>query len=384
MYKFYEQYLITLRNKHKYRKLSNIRQEKLAHKLLDFSTNDYLNLSKNQSLVQALNEASQIYGVGATGSRLLCGNNNLFEMFEKQIALDKNTEASLIFNSGFQANISSLSCLLDNIILGRQPIVFFDKLNHASLYKAVFLSKSELLRYKHNNIDHLEFLLKKYKNDNRAKFIVTETVFGMDGDIAPLQEIADLARDYNAFLYLDEAHSTGVFGTKGYGLASDLNLEKLNYVIMGTFSKAIGVSGGYIASSKLICDYMVNRADGFIYSTAPSPGVIGAAFKSWQMLKDLKEERQHLVELGEILRSQLVENNFEIGNSKTHIIPVIIGGEEKSLNIQKALLDKNILVSCVRPPTVLPNSSRLRIALNAGHSLSDINYLVETLIKVML
>ena len=206
----------------------------------------------------------------------------------------------------------------------------------------------------------------------------------MDGDIAPLQEIADLARDYNAFLYLDEAHSTGVFGTKGYGLASDLNLEKLNYVIMGTFSKAIGVSGGYIASSKLICDYMVNRADGFIYSTAPSPGVIGAAFKSWQMLKDLKEERQHLVELGEILRSQLVENNFEIGNSKTHIIPVIIGGEEKSLNIQKALLDKNILVSCVRPPTVPPNSSRLRIALNAGHSLSDINYLVETLIKVML
>ena len=383
MYKFYEQYLITLQNKHKYRKLSNIRQEKLTDKLLDFSSNDYLNLSKNQNLIQASIEASQVYGVGATGSRLLCGNNNLFEMFEKQIAIDKKTEASLIFNSGFQANISSLSCLLDNTILGHKPVVFFDKLNHASLYKAVFSSKAELLRYKHNNIDHLASLLKKHQNDSRAKFIVSETVFGMDGDIAPLQEIADLARTYNAFLYLDEAHATGVLGTKGYGLAGDLNLEKLNYLIMGTFSKALGVSGGYIASSKLICDYMVNRADGFIYSTAPSPTIIGAAFKSWQMVKDLEKEREDLVKLSEILRGALLTNNFEIGNSKTHIIPLIIGGEQDSLNIQKLLLDNAILVSCVRPPTVPPNSSRLRIALNVSHSLNDINYLVETLIKVM-
>lgn len=381
MYKFYEQYLTTLRNNHKYRKLYVARQES-EFKLLDFSTNDYLNLSKNKELITQAIENANLYGVGATGSRLLSGNNKLFEEFEAQIAKDKNSEASLIFNSGFQANLSVLSCLLDEKILKNKPIVFFDKLNHASLYNAVFLSKAELIRYKHNDSEHLESLLKKYEKTTNPKFIVSETVFGMDGDIAPLEQLSNLAREYKTFLYLDEAHATGIFGKNGYGLATNLDLTNINYLIMGTFSKAIGGSGGYVASSGIICDFILNKAPGFIYSTAPPPMVVGAAFAAWKMLKNLTSEREYLLNLAENLRAKLIANNFDIGTSNTHIIPIIIGDEAKTMDLQQKLHKKNIVVSCIRPPTVPPNSSRLRIALNLKHKIEDIDYLIENLINL--
>ncbi len=386
MYKAYEKYLSTLHNKGKYRRLGVLRQESNSD-LLDFSTNDYLNLSLSLShhkdVMLAGEIAAQRYGMGSTGSRLLSGNCKLFEEFEYAIAKDKKTESSLIFNSGFQANISTLSCILDDKILNAKPLVFFDKLNHCSLYQAVFLSKAQALRYHHNDINHLESLLIEYQNDARPKFIVTETVFGMDGDIAFLQEIAALAKKFNAFLYLDEAHATGVFGLNGYGLSIAVDLQDIPHIIMGTFSKAIGVSGGYIACNKIMRDFIINKATGFIYSTAPSPSVIGAAFKAWDMVKSLDKERQTLRNLGNTLRTLLKDCGFDIGTSETHIIPIILNEEDKCLNTQKALLQEGIVVSCIRPPTVPPGTSRFRIALTTRHTNNDLKRLVETLNNVV-
>lgn len=382
MYKVYERYLSTLHSNGKHRRLGPPRQESDST-LLDFSTNDYLNLSHHKDVIAAGEIAARRYGIGSTGSRLLSGNCELFEEFESAIAKDKNTDSSLIFGSGFQANISALACVLDDKILNEKPLVFFDKLNHSSLYQAVFLSKAELKRYHHNDSNHLESLLREYQNDPRPKFIVTETVFGMDGDIAPIEEIAALAKKFNAFLYLDEAHATGVFGSDGYGLSTAIDLQDIPHITMGTFSKAIGVSGGYIGCSNIMRDFIINKGAGFIYSTAPSPSVIGAAFKAWKMVKSLDNERKVLQGLGSTLRAMLKDRGFNIGTSQTHIVPIVLNEEDKCLKTQKALFQEGIIVSCIRPPTVPPGAPRLRIALTQKHTNKDIKRLVEALSKAV-
>lgn len=376
---FYRDYLSSLKLSSKYRELNLVNQDVV----LDFSTNDYLGLSKDPRIIESSYLAAKKYGVGSTGSRLLSGNNDLYVEFEKRIAQDKHTEKAVIFNSGFQANISSLACLLDAKVLKVTPLVFFDRLNHASLYQAVSLSKANLIRYHHNNMDHLKSLLEKYADSLQPKFIVSETIFGMDGDIAPLDNLVYLAKKYNSFLYLDEAHATGVLGDTGYGLGTDLDLSPMQYLVMGTFSKALGASGGYIASSKVICDYIVNTAQGFIYSTALSPNVIGAALEAWKLIPTFHEVRKEIMSNSALLREKLAAFGIAAGDSTKHIVPIIIGAEKRTLEIQNALLNYGILVSCVRPPTVPPGSSRLRIAITAKHSASDIDKLVEALREVL-
>lgn len=382
MYECYKQHLSALHDTGKYRRLGSLDQDN-SKDFLDFSTNDYLALSQNSQVIESAIAASRAHGVGATGSRLLSGNTILHEALEASIAQDKHTEASLIFSSGFQANLSTLSSLLDAQILKTKPIVFFDKLNHASLYQAVFLSKPTLCRYHHNDMNHLESLLAIYEHDPRPKFLVTETVFGMDGDILPLESITILAKRYKAFLYLDEAHATGVLGPNGYGLSTSVKLTEIPHLVMGTFSKALGGSGGYVACHRVIRDFLVNKASGFIYSTAPSPAIIGAAFKAWQMVRDLNAERKKLQDLGKILREKLKTIGFDIGHSTTHIVPIILGPENACLKAKEKLLAHNILVSAVRPPTVPPNASRLRMALTAHHELQDVERLVEILKKTV-
>lgn len=378
MYKHYEKYLTNLNAKSRYRRLNTARQALLSS-LLDFSTNDYLNLSKSPILLQELTNLTEKYGIGATGSRLLSGNSSIYSILEQQIAADKKTEAALTFNSGFIANLTSLAALLDEQVLGSKAIVFFDKLNHASLYQAIFLSRANLCRYQHNNIDNLSELLKKYKNDNSPKFIVTESIFGMDGDLAKLAEISQLAKEYNCFLYIDEAHATGVLGENGYGCSTSLDLTNVPHLIMGSFSKALGSSGGYIASDNIIINYLINKAQGFIYSTAPSPIIAGVNLKAWEYVSKLDNERNSLQLKGKILRDKLQAAGFDTGLSESHIVPIIFKEEEICLKVQKQLASQNIIVSCIRPPTVPPNSSRIRIALSSKHSLSDLDHLVEQL-----
>lgn len=381
MQNLYKKHLEQLQERMRYRKLPACGQAPISL-IADFSTNDYLCLSRHPAPIAAAKAAAEKYGVGATGSRLLSGNCALFSEFEKQIAQDKNTEAALIFNSGFQANFSALSCLLDEKILQKKPIVFFDKLNHSSLYQALFLSTAELVRFAHADIGQLKKHLQHYEKSDRPKFIVTETIFGMDGDCAPLNEIVALAERFNCFLYLDEAHATGVFGKGGYGLSTLLELEKIPFLIMGTFSKALGCSGAYVASSKLLCDFIINKAAGFIYSTAPSPVNVAAAFAAWKLLPSLEQERLLLQEKAQDLRADLLKKGFDCGTSQTHILPILIGSEERSLHAQHALLQKGIKISSIRPPTVPPGTSRLRIALTINHNQQDLSALVDALTKL--
>ena len=350
---------------------------------MDFSTNDYLGLSRDPHVRQAACEAACDYGMGATGSRLLSGNVPLFQKFEDRIAEDKKTEAALLFSTGFQANAGVLSALLDQKILGTKPLVFFDRLNHASLYQAIFLAQPTLIRYLHNDMNHLSDLLREHAQDPRPKFIVTETVFGMDGDLVPLKDIVHLAHTHGAFLYLDEAHATGVYGPSGYGLSTTVDLRGLPCVIMGTFSKALGCSGAYIACAHPVREYLMNKVSGFIYSTAPSPAVIGGAFNAWTRLPDFSQERAYLTSLGAFLRKELTEEGQDIGTSTSFIVPVILKEEQKTLHVQQMLKERDILVSAIRPPTVPPHSSRLRLALTLHHQEDHIRYFVKNLTQIL-
>lgn len=379
MYQIYNNYCNQVQYTERYRELPEIYTN---NKYIDFSTNDYLGLSNNSELFKAAKLAAIQYGIGATGSRLLSGNKKLFIDLEQQIALDKNTETALILNSGFQANLTVLASLLDQNTLQARPVVFFDKLNHASLYQAIFLSGAELIRYNHNNINHLSRLLEKFNNTNRPKFIVTETVFGMDGDLLPIQEIYNLAKKHNAFLYLDEAHATGIFGIHGYGLSTNIDLSDIPHLIMGTFSKALGCSGAYIASSYIIKNYIINKAAGVIYSTAISPMLAGAAAKAWALIKTFTKKRNKLLNNALYLRNMLTNLGFNIGSSVCHIIPIILEQEREAVHTKNILLKHGIIVSAIRPPTVPPKTSRLRIALTVNHTQEHIEYLINTLKKI--
>lgn len=380
MYLAYEKYYTALRDKGIYRALPKPSTPlTAAKKVIDFSTHDYLALSREKALLAAAHHAGLDYGTGATGARLLSGNHAIFEDLEAQIAQDKGEEAALILNSGFQANMTVLASLLDKNVLGAQPLVFFDRLNHASLYQAVFLSGAELQRYRHNDIQHLTDLMLKFQQDSRPKFIVSETIFGMDGDQAQLMELVALAKKYQAFLYLDEAHATGVIGRGGYGLSTTVDLSEISHLVMGTFSKALGCSGAYIACSEVLKTYLINKCQGFIYSTALSPMVIGAAAYAWNMIRNLGEQRKQLFTHADKLRQQLKNLGLSIGASSTQIIPIILGSENLTIQIKENLLQANMIVSAVRPPTVPPKTSRLRIALNTKHTETDSAALVSAL-----
>lgn len=374
----YIQHLLRLQNSSRYRSLP---QHLGRDRTLDFSSNDYLNLSHSSELLKAAAEAGKIYGCGATGSRLLSGNSKLFEGFEAQIAADKNTESSLIFSSGYQANISTLASLLDEKVHNQPALVFFDKLNHASLYQAVQLANAELVRYRHNDITHLADLLIEHKQSSRPKFVVTETLFGMDGDFAPLPQIIELCKQHNALLYLDEAHATGLYGSGGYGISTNYDLSDIPHVIMGTFSKALGASGAYVASSKVICDYLQNSAKGFIYSTAPSPIVVAAAERAWHLVKSMLTERAHISRLADYLRTTLNGLGFDTGNSESHIIPIIFEHLQHAENCLDKLHGANIYASLIRPPTVPANAVRIRLAIRSSHTLSDIDQLINSIAR---
>jgi 8-amino-7-oxononanoate synthase len=347
----------------------------------DFSHNDYLGLAAAPKLIAASHVAALRYGVGATGSRLLSGNLPLHVELEAAIARAKGTEAALIFNSGYQANSSALAALLDAKVLDAQPLVFSDRLNHASLHHACQLMNVHQIRYRHNDLAHLRELLEAHQHEERPKFIVAETVFGMDGDAIDMAAMAALADEFDVFLYLDEAHATGVMGTHGYGLTSGhMQHDKQSRgVAMGTFSKALGASGAYIACSTAVRDYLVNRCTGFIYSTALSPAVIGAVQAGWERLPQMDVERARLMQTAQSLRERVHALGFDTGNSSTHIVPLIVGTEAAALDVKAWLLEHGIVSSAIRPPTVPPHTARIRIALSVTHGEAEINALVDAL-----
>ena len=312
MYTCYQNYCKTHQNSDKYRVLPAVNATNDI-KLIDFASNDYLCLSQNQDVLAAAVHAGRKYGIGSTGSRLLSGNSELFEEFETQIAWDKKSQSALIFNSGFQANLTVLASLLDAQVLGSQALVFADRLIHASLYQGIFLARAKLIRYHPQSMDHLSNLLIKYQGDPRPKFIVTESVFGMDGSMTDLTTLVNLCRQHGAFLYLDEAHATGIFGEYGYGLSTTIDLKDQNfpYLVMGTFSKALGCSGAYVTGSLFLKNYLINKCSGFIYTTALSPLIVGAAAHAWSLIPKLTSQRAQLLSKSDDLRLRLQGLGFD-------------------------------------------------------------------------
>lgn len=345
--------------------------------LVNFASNDYLGLSQHPALQEAAQAAVATYGTGVTASRLIAGNHPLYARIESRLAAGKRQPAALVLSSGYLANLTVLAALADASVLGKPVTVLADRLAHHSLLQGAALAGAKLQRFRHNDAEHLAALLRRERSQNRATIIVTESVFGMDGDCADLLSISGLAQEYEALLYIDEAHATGLFGPDGFGLAA--NHAAPHVIAMGTFGKALGCAGAYIACDATIRDYLIQRCGGLVYSTGLPPAVLGSIAAALDLLPTLQAERQQLQTAASRLRQALCQQGWQCGASTTQIIPVIVGAETVALKLAAALREAGFWVPAIRPPTVPPHASRLRISLSAAHSAEDITALIAAM-----
>lgn len=341
--------------------------------LLDFSSNDYLGLAHHPLLAERGTEWARRLGSGSGASRLVTGTSDAHLALETRIAEFKGTEAALLFPSGWHLNAAVLAALLK---AAPDMLLFTDRLIHASLHAGA--AGHRQIRFRHNDLAHLEKLLAGRAGEPAPRMIVTESVFSMDGDRADLSRIAALASKHDAFLYVDEAHATGVLGPGGRGLSAALpgSVD----LVMGTFSKAMGGFGAYVAGSRLLIDYLVNACGGFVFSTAPPPAMLGAIDAALDLVPGMGAERRRLADHGAYLRARLQTAGIDTGNSSTHIIPAIIGPADTALALADSLADAGLLAAAIRPPTVPPGTSRLRLALRATHDSADIDRLADAII----
>lgn len=345
---------------------------------LNFSSNDYLGLASNELIANAAKSAMDNYGSGSGASRLLSGGTCLHLSLEKMVAEFKGTENALIFNSGYTANISAIPA-----IAREGDVIFSDELNHASIIDGCSLSKAKKVVYRHKDMDHLAELMQK-ESGNR-KIVITDSVFSMDGDIAPLKEINDICLQYNAVLYIDDAHGTGVLG-KGKGALTHFKIKPASWIIqMGTFSKALGSYGAFIAASRDVIDWLTNTARGFIYSTALPACIIAASTAALQILQKEPLLIKKLWQNRERLFKGIRDLGYDTANSATPIIPIIIYSLPRRIDNVKAtlkfsehLLKNHIYALAIRPPTV--KIPRIRFTVTAEHTEEDINKLLDVLL----
>jgi 8-amino-7-oxononanoate synthase len=337
--------------------------------LVNFSSNDYLGLASHPALAEAMAEGARRWGTGATASRLICGTTAEHAALEEELAAAKGTEASLVFSTGMAAATGTIPALV-----GRGDVVILDKLSHACLIDGTHSSGAKMRVFSHNDLGKLESHLRwaRETHPQGRILIITESIFSMDGDHAPLREIVELKERYGAWLMLDEAHAVGVRGAGIQGLAGELGLIDRIEIQMGTLGKALGVSGGYIAGSRMLIDFLVNQARSFIFSTAPSPAVAAACRAALRVV--CSEE-------GDLLRTTLSEHIFllasllKISAAESAILPLILGSEARALSEAARLLDAGFFVPAIRYPTVPKNTARLRISLSAAHSPDQIRKL---------
>ena len=353
----------------------------VGQRLVNFSSNDYLGLANDPLLRDAATAAIAEFGLGAGASRLISGTQSPHVRLETALAKWKGTPAALCFSSGYAAAVGTIPALA-----GKHDVVALDKLCHASLIDGAKLSGATIRVFPHNHLGKLESHLdwaRRERPDGRV-VIVTESVFSMDGDRAPLRELVGLKKRFQALLLLDEAHAIGVVGPQGRGLAAAENLTREIDVQMGTLSKALGVSGGYICGSRSLIDWLLNRSRSFIFSTAPPPALAAAAQAAIEFLETERgeERRQRLWQRIETLRRSLIESgvaHFPIGEKGSAIHPLIVGGEEAAIDLSRSLQAEGFLVPAIRYPTVAKNEARLRITVTAAHEEDQIRRLAETL-----
>ena len=369
--------LQTIRDASLYRRLRRVEGDQGPTLILDgrevinFSSNNYLGIANHPNLAAAAKQAIDQYGCGSGASRLISGNMALHEELEAKLAELKGTEAGLVFNSGFQANTGILSTLA-----GEGDVIFSDALNHASIIDGCRLSRAKTLIYAHRDLDQLAAALKQAAN-SRHKLIVTESIFSMDGDEAPLADIVDLAEKHGAMVMVDEAHATGLFGANGAGVVAKLNLGDRVLVQMGTLGKALGGFGAYVAGSRSLRELLINRCRSFIFTTSLPPAVMAMAIAAIDLVKCEPERRERLWGNCRILSEGLRAQGFHLGASASPILPLIIGDAGKCMRFSEQLLSRGIFAQGIRPPTVPEGTSRLRITVMATHTRAHLDRALE-------
>jgi 8-amino-7-oxononanoate synthase len=344
--------------------------------LVDLSSNDYLGLSSHPALKQAAQAAVEVHGTGVCASRLLSGSLQLHHELEEKVACFKAKPSALVLNSGYQGNVGALAALCQ-----KGDAILCDRLSHASCLDGARLSGARVFRYQHNDVGHLKNLLQKTQGHYGQRLVVTESVFSMDGDLAPLREIVALKDRYEFLLFVDEAHATGIFGLQGSGLVAEQDIVDQVDVIMGTFSKALGSFGAYVACSAKTKQFLINTCRSLIYSTALPPGVIAANGAALEVVETEPMRRITLLDNAAWLRGQLRDRGLDaLGQSQ--IIPVMVGDAPRALQWSQALLQAGFWALPVRPPTVPTGQSRMRISLTFEHDRQMMTRLVECLSKV--
>lgn len=341
--------------------------------MLLMCSNDYLGLAAHPALRTAAEEAMERCGFGSGASRLVSGTSMLHEELEKRLAVVKGTEAAILFNSGYAANTGIIPA-----ITGNGDVILSDSLNHASIIDGCRLSNADVFVYRHKDAGHVESILRKNLNAHR-KLIVTDGVFSMDGDIAPLPELVELAEKYDAILMVDDAHGTGVLGETGRGTAEHFGLAHRVHIQMGTLGKAFGSFGAYAAGDRDLIDFLVNRSRSFIYSTALPPALCAASLAALDIAEREPERRVKLW----MIRTRFVEGirslGIDTGDSETPIVPLILGNAEKTVQAAEKLTEYGVLAPAIRPPTVPTHAARIRTTVTAAHSADDIDTALDAI-----
>lgn len=337
-----------------------------GREVLLLSSNNYLGLADHPALKHAAQEAIARFGCGAGASRLISGNMALHQQLEQRLAIFKQTEAALVFPSGYHANIGVITALM-----GPEDIIFSDALNHASIIDGCRLSRARVQIFRHRDMEHLAELLAASPRSGQ-RLIVTDSVFSMDGDVAPLTDIVALARRHQAWVMVDEAHGTGVFGPRGAGVVEELGLENAIDIQMGTLGKALGGAGAYVAGCQELIEWLINRARSFVYTTGIPPAVAASALAALDIVIHEPERRKQLWDNTAFLWQGLTELGYRLGPTRSPILPVLIGSASQTMALAEALLQRGIFAQGIRPPTVPDGTSRLRVTPMATHTRSQL------------
>jgi 8-amino-7-oxononanoate synthase len=328
-------------------------------------SNNYLGLADHPRVRQAAADAAERFGAGAGASRLVSGNMSLHRRLEERLAAFAGYEAALLFGSGYLANLGTIAALA-----GRGQVVFSDELNHASIIDGCRISRAECFIYRHADLEHLSWGLRKQARD--GGLIVTDAVFSMDGDVAPIPELLDLARRHRCLLVVDEAHATGALGPGGGGAVAEAGLSGEVDLIVGTLGKTLGSYGAYVCGSAKVVDLLINTARPFIFSTALPPPVIGAALAALTLLAGQPGMVEQLRRNGAILRDALAGHGLEVGASRTQIVPVVVGDARRATALCERALEGRVFAQAIRPPTVPEGTSRLRLSVMANHRADEL------------
>jgi glycine C-acetyltransferase/8-amino-7-oxononanoate synthase len=343
-------------------------------RLQDFSSNDYLALSEHPEVISASKKYLEMFGAGAGAARLMSGDLEINHLLEQKIARLKSREAALTFGSGYLANTGIIPALA-----GRGDLIITDRLSHASIYDGCLLSGARTVRFRHNDLVHLEQILQEKRSQFNICLVVVESIYSMDGDRCPLVELAQLKKRFDFLLMVDEAHATGIYGENGAGIIEEDNVSQEVDIAMGTFGKALGSYGAYASTSQEFVDFLINKARTFIYSTALPPAVVGATLASLYLVESEPQLRMDLHAKVAFFKKQLRKKGFKDDPGPSQIVPVMIGDSAKALAIAEELRKNQIYVKAVRPPTVPEGSARLRFSITRYHREEDLKRCAQIL-----